>query len=636
MEAVVARAVMLALPFYRKQVMKWTEDVQSASRPDKIKLSPLDKRIERLMEYAMITAYLVGAEGSKIDMKRQGDELMARAIAFADDDSLGKMLEVLSGIDSMFPAAAQAFEFKTPVDYETYKRITGYSKTLAFSVARLESMAAINDVKDALQLTFKRGQTFADFQKEIAAVFMLQGYTPLKPFHLETVFRTNLMSVYASGKFETCQTADNVAAYEYAAIMDSRVRDSHRAMDGKIYEKTNPIWRDWMPPNGYNCRCTVIPITKAYAKAHNLKFDTKIPEEAQGGVEPSFMNQWPTLEFFLARLLQKAGLHSTIPPGTPPPEVPVTPPEERERIRLEIEAAKKAAVEAAALEERRRRWREQGKAYRDRRRQRLAAGKVKPSEQEIADLEKWLLEDPTREKMRSSRYTNQTDCDGGINRGTLILKNGEKVVRKCYLGEYQGELRPGVPVGGMTDREYAASIIDDVMGWGQVPKVTYARYGQQDGIFMKFVEDGIERGSYYMYGETMAIGRDQLQKSMIFDIVIGHSDRHGGNWMIDPQGKVHLIDNGLCLPDVPDFHFRYSREDRKAAFPSGQININPYRAQLQKLLDNRPTVTKMLTQAGNKTISLEAIELMYDRIEMLLKAPDGKITFGQLHAVGLR
>ncbi len=46
---------------------------------------------------------------------------------------------------------------------------------------------------------------------------------------------------------------------EYSTAGDERVRNSHAAMDGITMLKTSPFWNTHWPPNGWNCRCTVVP-----------------------------------------------------------------------------------------------------------------------------------------------------------------------------------------------------------------------------------------------------------------------------------------------------------------------------------------------------------------------------------------
>lgn len=46
---------------------------------------------------------------------------------------------------------------------------------------------------------------------------------------------------------------------EYSTVGDHRVRPTHAALDKFTALKTDPVWRRIYTPNGFGCRCTVIP-----------------------------------------------------------------------------------------------------------------------------------------------------------------------------------------------------------------------------------------------------------------------------------------------------------------------------------------------------------------------------------------
>jgi SPP1 gp7 family putative phage head morphogenesis protein len=46
---------------------------------------------------------------------------------------------------------------------------------------------------------------------------------------------------------------------EYRTVGDDKVRPQHKILDGLILESRDPIWNRIYPPNGWRCRCTVIP-----------------------------------------------------------------------------------------------------------------------------------------------------------------------------------------------------------------------------------------------------------------------------------------------------------------------------------------------------------------------------------------
>lgn len=44
----------------------------------------------------------------------------------------------------------------------------------------------------------------------------------------------------------------------YNTVGDGRVRETHRALDGISRPLTDAFWKSYLPPNGWNCRCTAL------------------------------------------------------------------------------------------------------------------------------------------------------------------------------------------------------------------------------------------------------------------------------------------------------------------------------------------------------------------------------------------
>ena len=72
------------------------------------------------------------------------------------------------------------------------------------------------------------------------------------------------------------------------AVRDSRTRDSHRALHGKVFPHDSEFWDVWYPPNGFNCRCRVRALTEDQVRRRKLKVekDFELPEiQRQVGID---------------------------------------------------------------------------------------------------------------------------------------------------------------------------------------------------------------------------------------------------------------------------------------------------------------------------------------------------------------
>lgn len=112
----------------------------------------------------------------------------------------------------------------------------------------------------------KSGQDFSKFEEE--ARKLLNEYIPFPEQPpsgwLETNLNTAVGSSYHASQYIRLQDREMkrlYPAYKYMTRNDSRVRAEHFALHGKIFQAEDSIWSRIYPPNGWNCRCYVIPLS---------------------------------------------------------------------------------------------------------------------------------------------------------------------------------------------------------------------------------------------------------------------------------------------------------------------------------------------------------------------------------------
>ena len=168
-----------------------------------------------------------------------------------------------------FKQAIAFIKKKHPKTRKEYDRLTAKSKANSFTVklpwvsARKGRRSIIAEIQDLVESALRDGLTVDDFQDFVEEKLERAGVTPLSDWHIETVFRTNVEDAYHAGRWQMLNdpdVADMVVAYRYVTMDDNRVRPAHEDMHGRTFAKDDPIWLEWWPPNGYNCRCTTISI----------------------------------------------------------------------------------------------------------------------------------------------------------------------------------------------------------------------------------------------------------------------------------------------------------------------------------------------------------------------------------------
>jgi len=119
------------------------------------------------------------------------------------------------------------------------------------------------DIRKTAYDLIQRGAHVREAKKELKARFDANGLTPRNSFQLENIFRTASAVAYGAGTWAAYHEPDIweiLWGYNYSTAKDERVRVNHKAAEGTILPKEHEFWTRMWPPNGYSCRCEVIPL----------------------------------------------------------------------------------------------------------------------------------------------------------------------------------------------------------------------------------------------------------------------------------------------------------------------------------------------------------------------------------------
>jgi len=158
----------------------------------------------------------------------------------------------------------------------------------AFTVAKMMDVDLLRDVRSAVDKALAEGQTFQQFREALQPRLVqagwwgkaemldpLTGETKLvqlgSPRRLRTIFRTNLQASYAAGHWQQIQETKAEAPYlMYDAVDDGATREEHAEWDETVLPADDSWWATHMPPNGWNCRCSVIQLSADQVRAMGL------------------------------------------------------------------------------------------------------------------------------------------------------------------------------------------------------------------------------------------------------------------------------------------------------------------------------------------------------------------------------
>ncbi|MET1012628.1 MAG: SCO1664 family protein, partial [Actinomycetota bacterium] len=103
------------------------------------------------------------------------------------------------------------------------------------------------------------------------------------------------------------------------------------------------------------------------------------------------------------------------------------------------------------------------------------------------------------------------------------------------------------PEGTLCAREVAAYVVSRALGWPNVP-ATVLRDGPYGvGSVQRFVSHDPEE-HYFTLAERFP---EEFRRVAAFDMVINNADRKSGHCLLGEDGRIFLVDHGVCFSDEP-------------------------------------------------------------------------------------
>jgi hypothetical protein len=103
------------------------------------------------------------------------------------------------------------------------------------------------------------------------------------------------------------------------------------------------------------------------------------------------------------------------------------------------------------------------------------------------------------------------------------------------------------PEGTLCQREVAAFVVARSLGWPNVP-ATLLRDGPFGvGSVQRFVAADPEE-HYFTLAERFPAA---FRRIAAFDLVINNADRKAGHCLLGEDGRIHVVDHGVCFSDEP-------------------------------------------------------------------------------------
>jgi hypothetical protein len=147
-----------------------------------------------------------------------------------------------------------------------------------------------------------------------------------------------------------------------------------------------------------------------------------------------------------------------------------------------------------------------------------------------------------------------------------------------------------------------------------MPVATIFTHNGKLGSMTAMVPDASNDGS----GDGEARNTETAFKVTLLDYIIGNTDRHGGNWVTDSEGKIWPIDNGLSMSNSDSDRPRFGmwrkvigENDPSKRQAIGEEYLKPWRGKWSKIE----------AIAKRRGIDKESIAMMKNRYDHAMEGP---------------
>jgi hypothetical protein len=243
----------------------------------------------QVVEREILHGAMLGALDSEWE-REHGEELAPVRFAAA---------ELTEGAFSSLPYAdaVRLFQERQVLPRPAFDALEAGAKRQAFTVARMASAEMLNVTKAelarVLNLSRQRpelgadgvarrpGVNLQDFRKFAKERLESAGWTPANKSHVETIYRTNVVSAYSSGRFVEMRKPSVLVALPYwqiRGVNDSRARPTHKAAFGIVLPASDPFWLHAYPPFDYNCLLPGTAVRGNFTAASRAKYSGKAIE----------------------------------------------------------------------------------------------------------------------------------------------------------------------------------------------------------------------------------------------------------------------------------------------------------------------------------------------------------------------
>ena len=202
------------------------------------------------------------------DIRRELKEMMRGAQASGATECRAELKRAGIKAPKLFAAKVQPKQNPSFIPRDAIR----YLDDKAFEISGTLGDAILKDAKQAILTSIKSGETVDQAIDRLREAFdpyvgnpaVIVDGEQTQPYRMETIVRTNATEAYNQGRLVTMRDPELsglVTGVEYSAILDDRTTEVCASLDGRVFNVNDPDLTRLTPPNHFNCRSLLVPVT---------------------------------------------------------------------------------------------------------------------------------------------------------------------------------------------------------------------------------------------------------------------------------------------------------------------------------------------------------------------------------------
>lgn len=195
----------------------------------------------------------------------------------------------------VFNQKGGSFSIDIMADSKVQNLIEAHTDVLNRNIQRLEMSDTMRKRLTRSNYIFSGMKTFHELNEAFPSLLDSNGNRKTFEAFLNDVRKIDKTynSNYLRAEYNFVQSSAEMAAkwerfsedgdrynLQYRTANDSKVRPEHAALNGVTLPPSDPFWEEYYPPNGWNCRCTVVQVRKSKYPATPHEEAMALGEEA--------------------------------------------------------------------------------------------------------------------------------------------------------------------------------------------------------------------------------------------------------------------------------------------------------------------------------------------------------------------